>query len=269
MAAGDGQGAGSTCEPASTPELFAEDRASWQGVTVVLVGRLASMSRDEARQRLEQAGALVRDEVNVETDVVLVGQGAPPLGRDGRPARSLRTAQELLGEQGDRPRILREEEWLRGQTRLPGAAPGAPGLERLYTTEQLARILSLPASRLRRWMRLGLLRPARRVRRLAFFDFREVASARTLEQLTEQGVRTADIRRGLEELAAWLPGTEATLAQLQQLEGGTVGVRLEDGRVAEPNGQLRLGFMAGREQDTGQPAPGALPPLRVRTKRKR
>ena len=99
MAAGDGQGAGSTCEPASTPELFAEDRASWRGVTVVLVGRLASMSRDEARQRLEQAGALVRDEGNVETDVVLVGQGAPPLGRDGRPARSLRTAVNRIADQ--------------------------------------------------------------------------------------------------------------------------------------------------------------------------
>lgn len=210
----------------------------WTGREVVLVGRFASMPRAEVRAWLAGRGATWTRLPREGTDRVIVGQGGPPLGRDGRPARALRLALELQ-ERGRGPRILSEQEWLADHVDPDG--PG-PGLERLYTTGQLARVLGVPAPRLRAWVRQGLLRPARRVARLEYFDFREVASARALEQLTRAGVRPAELRRGLEALARWLPTAELSLAQLERIERGPVTVRLEDGRLAEPSGQLRLGF---------------------------
>jgi tetratricopeptide (TPR) repeat protein len=92
-------------------------------------------------------------------------------------------------------------------------------------------------------VRHGLLRPARVVRRLLLFEFRQLATARVLARLGAAGVRPREIRESLERLGAWLPdreGGEAALAQLEAL-GRQLVVRTSEG-LAEPDGQLRLGF---------------------------
>lgn len=122
--------------------------------------------------------------------------------------------------------------------------------EHLYTTSQMARIVGIPASRLRSWMRRGLIRPIRISNRLSFFDFRQVAHARALQQLLEAGVSMVRIRRGLESLGEWSRGAEG-IPDLQAAEGGALLVRLRDGALAEPNGQLRLDF----EEEPAPPRP--------------
>ena len=47
--------------------------ASLTGKTFVLTGTLASMSRDEAKQRLQALGAKVTGSVSAKTDFVVVG----------------------------------------------------------------------------------------------------------------------------------------------------------------------------------------------------
>jgi tetratricopeptide (TPR) repeat protein len=92
---------------------------------------------------------------------------------------------------------------------------------------------------------MGLIRPAKTVRRLCYFDFQQVASARSLSELLRQGAGPAQIRRSLEVLRSWLPGAaEAPLDQLRVLErgDGELLVRLFDGQLAEPCGQLRFAF---------------------------
>jgi tetratricopeptide (TPR) repeat protein len=111
----------------------------------------------------------------------------------------------------------------------------------LYTVSQMARIVGIPQSRLRSWTRRGLIHPFSVRNRLCFFDFRQVAHARSLQRLLASGVSMHRIRRGLERLRAWSGGAES-IADLQAEAGGGLLVRLRDGALAEPNGQLRLDF---------------------------
>ena len=67
----------------------------------------------------------------------------------------------------------------------------------LYTTAQLARILDLTPARIRSWTRQGLIRPVKVVKRLCFFDFGQVASAKSLSRLTQAGVRPNRIRTSI------------------------------------------------------------------------
>lgn len=210
----------------------------WKGIEVAITGRLASMPREEAIECLERAGARLVAQPGESTAVLVVGQGGPALGEDGRLTTSLRVARELRAA-GAAIDILSESEFL---DQL-GLEEKRGELERLFTTTQLARILSVSPQRIRTWVRHGLIHPAKTVRRLSFFDFQQVATARTLSQLCREGVTPQRIRKSLEELSEWLPETERSLTQLETLEHSDVlVVRTEEGQLAETSGQLRLDF---------------------------
>ena len=119
-------------------------------------------------------------------------------------------------------------------------------LQRLFTTAQLSRILGIPVPHIRSWMRRKLIRPAKVARRLAWFDFREVAMARALHTLTSAGVSTARIGRGIRDLAQWLPDAERMLTQLETLSPDhKLSIRLADGTLVEPTGQQLFDFHGG------------------------
>jgi tetratricopeptide (TPR) repeat protein len=97
-------------------------------------------------------------------------------------------------------------------------------------------------------------------RRLAWFDFREVVMARALHSLTQAGVTTSRIGRSIRDLSAWLPGAERMLTQLETYEQGKVlQIRLQDGRLADPAGQLLFDFhrQGGNTPDIRQFDPSA------------
>src|SRR5437867_8342654 len=140
------------------------------GREVVLVGRLASLSRAEAFERIAAAGGRLADRPGERTAWVVVPDGGVPLNEDGALSGPLDEARRRI-EAGQALLVLSEDEFL---TRLGLSEPCAP-LRRLYTSAQLGRILDVPARRLAAWVRAGLIRPARTARRLAYFEFREVA----------------------------------------------------------------------------------------------
>ena len=70
----------------------------------------------------------------------------------------------------------------------------------------LADLLGVSVAVIRRWHRRGLIVPVREVRRLPYFDFQEVATARRLAELLAAGVSPRAIERQLESLARYLPG---------------------------------------------------------------
>lgn len=221
-----------------------QEYGRWRNLEVAITGRLASMRRDEAVTRLCEAGATYVERPGDETAVLVVGQWGPPLAPDGRPTASLRRARELV-DAGQPLRIVPEEDFL-AELGLTGSHAG---IRRLHTTAQLARMLGVPSSRVRVWVRHGLITPVKTINRLAFFDFPQVASARALVQLSRSGVTPTRLRKSLGELARWLPGAAVSLAQLEALEQGELLVRLDDGRLAEPDGQLQLAFgQAGDER---------------------
>ena len=210
---------------------------------VAFAGRLASMTRQEAGARVAAAGGRVVRQPGVNTAYLVVGHGGWPLRADGRPSGNMAQARRLK-EQSAPLSIVSETAFLQ----FLGLTDKVEDLQRLFTTAQLSRILEVPAPEIRAWMRRKLIRPAKVVRRLAWFDFREVALARTLHALTSAGISAARIGRSIRELAQWLPDAQGAHAEtmLTQLETSahspTLSVRLRDGRLADPAGQLLLDF---------------------------
>jgi tetratricopeptide (TPR) repeat protein len=209
------------------------------GREVVLAGRLSSLTRAEAFERVAAAGGRLAEATGERTAWVVLADDGVPLGEDGRLAQPLEEARARI-ERGQAIALLSEDEFL---ARL-GLAAAEPS-RRLYTSEQLGRILDVPARRLAAWVRAGLVRPVRTERRLSYFTFREVARARALARLAARGVTVRQLRVSLEALSRWWPGASAPLAQLDALEEhGALLVRTPDGDLAEPSGQLRLEFEA-------------------------
>ena len=58
------------------PQVFRAENSAFSGKTFVLTGSLASMTRDEAKERLENVGAKVSDSVSKKTDYVVAGTEA-------------------------------------------------------------------------------------------------------------------------------------------------------------------------------------------------
>lgn len=234
------------------------------GVRLAITSRLASMSREEARERIAACGGIYDPVPRADTDVLVVGQGGPALGDDGKLTHSLQIARTLQSE-GAPIRIVAEQEFLQSI----GLEERCDDFHRLYTTEQLQRILDVPSRDIRHWMRHELIQPVRVVNRLCFFDFQQVATARTLCRLARAGVGPQRIRKSLEALRRWLPGSDSALAQLESIEdGGPLLVRTDEGRLAEASGQLRIEFEPEPPAPASSPAethgpPPTRPPARA------
>ena len=203
------------------------------------------MSRREARERIANRGDLYHATAKEDTDLLVVGQGGPPLGDDGKLTQSLARAHELRAG-GSPIRIVDEDEFLS----QIGLEERRSDLQRLFTGQQLQRILGVTSRELRSWVRSDLIQPVRIVNRLCFFDFQQVATARTLSRLHGEGVGVKRIRKSLEDLGRWLPGSDQALGQLESIErGGPLLVRTGEGQLAETSGQLRMEF-----EDVAPPA---------------
>ena len=112
----------------------------------------------------------------------------------------------------------------------------------------------------RRWHRRGLIVPRREVRKLPYFDFQEVATARQLAELLAAGMSPQAIEKKLAELVRYRPGVERPLAQLSVIvEGKQLLLRQGDGLIA-PGGQLWFNFApqagsAATESEDGSSSP--------------
>jgi tetratricopeptide (TPR) repeat protein len=220
-------------------------RAALAGKRVTFAGRFAAVTREEAAELASEAGAIPGVGGDEDAAVLVVGEEGWPLDDDGRVPAELERAGRLR-EQGRPVELLGEHDFL---ARLGLPAGEVSG--RLCTSEQLSRILHVPVRRLRAWIRRGLLKPVRSERRVDWFDFRQAAEIKRLAELTANGVSVATLRESLARIARWLPETESALARLSRWAGEAgLLVRVGEGKLAEPTGQLRLLF----EED-----PDALP----------
>jgi tetratricopeptide (TPR) repeat protein len=158
------------------------------------------------------------------------------LAKDGRPTRKLRKALELA-EQGCAVEIVAEEELL---ARLH--CPSGP-LKRHSTLRELADLLDVPPERLDQWLRAGLIAPVTTVDGIRYFDFCQVAGAKSLCELVRSGITIGRLRQSVEQLRRWFGNVEHPLAQLTTLSAGNkLAVRLHGGQLAEPTGQLLMDF---------------------------
>ncbi len=214
--------------------------AKLRGKRVALTGRLAAMTHREAAQLIDELGGSVVQAPTRDTDLLVVGGEGLPLDDDGQPTASLRAARKLQSL-GYAIEILSEDAFFE---RLQ-LQEDPPQVRRRYTMVQLSRILGVSRQRIRAWLRAGLIEPVETVHRLAYFDYQQVSSAKMLADLIGSGLTPAHIRESLSRLSRWLPDTDFSLAQLSLLQSRRqLCVRLEDGRLAEPSGQLLITFEA-------------------------
>ena len=114
-------------------------------------------------------------------------------------------------------------------------------MDRPLSTADVARILGLPASRVRSWVRRGFCTPDRQGRRLAF-SFRDLVVLRAARDLIARHVPATRVHTALRELARALPD-EGHLAELSVFaEGGRVAVRDAAGAFDATTGQGLLNF---------------------------
>ena len=177
---------------------------------VALTGRLFSMTRAEAVERILKAGGRHAREPGPTTAILVAGNALGHLTSDGGISRNLEVFQALK-KQGASIRLVEEQEFLR----LLGAEDDREDFSRLYTAEQVSRIVEAPLSQVRGWVRKGLLQPARLTNRLAWFEFKDILTARNLNRLTASGVPASQIHRSLSEIARWLPDGDRLLGRLE------------------------------------------------------
>ena len=219
-----------------------------KGKRVAFTGKLASMTRAEAKTLVRAHGGIYVSNLSRRTSVLVVGQDGWPLQKDGRLTSKLRRA-HAFARAGQRITVLSEEEFLV----LLGLESHAEEVRRLYTTAQLSSLLKIPGDRVRRWLTAGLIRAVETVDGVSYFDYAQVVSARTLSDLTQAGVGCDRLRQSIEQLQTWLKYADEPLIQLAVMEqNGELLVRLKDG-LADPTGQRHLDFGAPVDESVSLP----------------
>ena len=208
------------------------------GRRVLLVGKLASMSRREAEKLIRESGGRLV-EPPATADMVVVADEATDWKR-ALIDRGLFDEAMRQAYAHNELEVLRESElW----SRL-GLVDAGQGVARLYTPAMLAELVRVPITAIRQWQRKGALRPSREVRRLAYFGFEEVRVARKLADLLAAGCTLHSINRKLDELARLLPDVARPLTDpAVVVEGSCLYVRRGES-LAEPSGQLLIDFEA-------------------------
>jgi len=199
--------------------------------TITFTGRLHLLSKKQAVQLLEQAGAVVEEQLNRQTHLVVVGMGGWPIHKDGSISRKLSKAEQLQA-QGHPIQIISEPVLLEklGLQASPSSSGGTCSIERA------ARILGVSEEAIRRWALFDLLRIDN-----GQVDFQDLVSLRHVAELISQGIPPAAIAKGLHELSKRLPA-DRPLAQARIMhEAGELVADIQGIRI-DTQGQLLLDF---------------------------
>jgi tetratricopeptide (TPR) repeat protein len=225
---------------------------SLAGERVSFTGTLASMTHQQAHELAQQHGGTATQHVSRQTTMLVVGEEGWPLEPDGCPSLNMQDASRLQQE-GLPLRIVSESDWLR----LLGLDGRCREVHALYTPAMLSRSLDVPIGTIRRWERLGLIRPVKKVFRLPYFDYAEAAGVRRLNELLNAGVPRSQLEASLSKIRHLLPGVDRPLAQLNLLAQDARLVARDDHGLFEPTtGQRCFDFSpAATPQAAPLPSP--------------
>jgi len=233
-----------------TSEQPLESSPPLAGERVTFTGTLASMTHSQAGELVVEHGGEATSHVSRLTTLLVIGEEGWPLEEDGQPSLKLVQARGLM-EAGQALRLLRESEFLR----LLGLDPGEAQQE-LHTPAMLQQSLGIRVGVVRRWARLGIIKPVKRVFRLPYFDVQEVTGVRRLQELLEAGVTRGRIEESLADLQHILPSFDRPLLQLELLARNSRVVFRDDNGLLDPSsGQRVFDFEPTAEQSTSVPSP--------------
>ena len=198
--------------------------------SVAFTGRLACMSRAEAFDVVRQHGGAPSPEVTKRTQVLIVGELGWPLLDDGRPSNKLSRATALGIPIVSERRFL---EWV-------GKSP-SDNDQKTYTADQLAALTKMSSGMIQELAQLSLLDE-----RDGRFGFRDLASARQIAKLLNDGVRLSEIIRAVSAIRKWLP--DVGLAAVRLHAGALSDVQVEQsGGRTDKYGQFVLAVDGARE----------------------
>ncbi|MBI3836412.1 MAG: MerR family transcriptional regulator [Planctomycetia bacterium] len=223
----------------TTSDCSAEELLKGQRVS--LVGKLAGMSKREAQQLVRLQGGFILERPDASATLVVVGEEELPLG-DGPVEGAFDEAVREAVDRGTLEIVSETQLWQR-----LGLVEREQHVHRLYTPAMLAQLLGVAVSVIRRWQRRGWIVPVREVRRLPYFDFQEVATARRLTELLAAGMSPATIEKKLAALQRYLPDIKRPLAQLSIIVVGKHLLLRQGDELVEPGGQLRFDFSAAAD----------------------
>jgi tetratricopeptide (TPR) repeat protein len=198
--------------------------------SVAFTGRLACMSRAEAFEVVRQRGGTPSPDVTKRTKILVVGELGWPLLDDGRPSNKLSRATALGIPIVSERRFL---EWV-------GKSASDNG-QKTYSADQLAALSKVSRGMVQELAQLSLLDE-----RDGRFGFRDLAGARQIAKLLNDGVRLSEIIRAVSEIRKWLP--DAGLAGIRLHAGAHSDVQVEQsGGRANKYGQFILAVDGARE----------------------
>lgn len=134
---------------------------------------------------------------------------------------------------------------------------------RAYSTKEVADLAGLPASRVRRWARSGVVTPVRDDRGRWRYSFQDLAVLRTAARLLEAGVSVNRVTRTLSRLREQLPAGRPLSAVRVLVAGQRVMVRDRLASWEMDSGQGALDFDVQAVSAPVAP-PLSVPPLPVR-----
>jgi tetratricopeptide (TPR) repeat protein len=212
-----------------------------RGARVFCAGPLACMDHEAFEEVLTARGATPAASMD-DCTLAVVGEGHWPPALAGAPGSRLHVLEEL-DRRVDRGLAVLSEKQFVAALGLDAAACPEPEEQQLFSTARLTELLGVARERVRAWVKAGLIVPTKTEHGVWHFDFRQVAAARTLCDLTAAGVGTERIRRSLALLRKFMPNLEQPLEQLAALDkAGRLLVRLEGGDLTEADGQLHFEF---------------------------
>jgi tetratricopeptide (TPR) repeat protein len=220
---------------------LSENESPIEGRRVAFVGKLGGMNRREARELVRRHGGIMVDRVDETVGLIVIGADVIPLGEQT----------ELLDDwvvdanADGRISVINETQFWQNL----GLVEPEIEVDHLYTPAMLAGLLDISIATIRRWHRRGLITPTRQVKKLAYFDFQEVASARRIARLIASGATPQSIETKLSRLAGLYPNLQRPLSQLSVIvEGRNVLLRQGEGLI-EPGGQMRIDFDSLHESE--------------------
>lgn len=201
---------------------------------VAFVGKLGGVNRKEARQVVRRLGGTMVDRIDESVDIIVIGADVV----------SVDTPEQLLDD-SVRQAVAEQKISVISETifwQLTGVVEPETDVEQLYTPAMLAELLQISISTIRRWHRRGLITPSRQVKKLPYFDFQEVASARRIAAMVASGANPKQVENQLSQLTDLYPDVQRPLSQLSIIVEGRK-VLLRDGAgLVEPGGQKRFDF---------------------------
>ncbi|MFN0198856.1 MAG: tetratricopeptide repeat protein [Planctomycetaceae bacterium] len=221
------------------------------GERVTFTGTLASMTHREGYEVIQKFGGIPVQHVSRQLTLLVIGEEGWPLEDDGHPSVKLQQALQKQTE-GIELRIINESTWLKWL----GLDEREREVHRWYTPAMLSKLLDVPVSAIRRWARIGLIHPVRKVMKLPYFDFREVSSARRLAELIGSNIPQQEIEQSLQHLSNILPEIDRPLSQLQILaRHHRLLYRDDEGLIEARTGQRLLDFTPpDTEEPRNEPA---------------